>query len=151
MAKKKSKEAAEYEALLLEYGMPEPPKRPGRRPKVPDNLPDVLDDINRHAAAWLRRCDDVWCNFTTIALLEIAKNSLEYDGIPERYADAIELLECLADRAEGTIKRLKEGKALAEKRLAQQRASGGKQKPAKKRSSAPKPTQDEDYFGLNGG
>ncbi len=120
MAKKKAKEAAEYEALLLEHGMPEPPKRPGRRPKVPDNLPDVLDDINRHAAAWLRHCDDAWCSFTTIALLEIAKNSLEYDGIPERYADAIELLEVLADRVKDTIKRLKEGKAKAEEKLAQQ-------------------------------
>ncbi len=64
---------------------------------------------------------------------------------------AIKMLRRLAARAKEGIKKLKAGKAVAEENLAEQKASRGKQKTAKKPPSAPETIEDQDYFGLRGG
>jgi hypothetical protein len=151
MAKKKVKPAPAANEDPLTYGMPQPQKRPGRQPKPPATLAAALDDIESHTAAWIRRFDDVWFSTTTIPLLEIASKASTYDGMPERYDNAIRLLRLLADRAKDGITRLKAGKAVAEKNLAETRTSRGKPKSAKNPSSAPEITEDPDYFGLKGG
>lgn len=132
MAKKKVKPAPANEDPLT-YGMPQPRKRPGRQAKPSANLAAALDDIESYTAAWIRRFDDVWFgSTTTIPPLEFARNAPTYDGIPERYDNAIKLLELLADHVEDAIRKLEDGKAIAKKELARERASRGKPKSAKK-------------------
>lgn len=129
-----------------------PDKRPGRQPKPPANLAAALDDIESHTAAWIRRFNDVWFgSTTTIPLLEDAYGTSNFDGIPERYDNAIKMLRRLAAHAKDGITKLKAGKAVAEENLAEQKASRGKQKTAKKPPSARETTEDPDYFGLKGG
>ena len=87
---------------------------------------------------------------TTIPLLKDAYGTRTFDGIPERYDDAIELLQRLAAQAKDGITKLKAGKAVAKKKLAERKA------PRESRSlpeptSAPETTEDPDYFGLKGG
>ena len=77
------------------------------------NLAAAFDDIENHTAAWIRRYDEVWFSTTAIPLLEDAHGTSKFDGIPERYDDAIALLRSLAAKAKDGITKLKAGKAVA--------------------------------------
>ncbi|MCY2987059.1 MAG: hypothetical protein NTY19_04225 [Planctomycetota bacterium] len=130
---------------------PTRPARPGREPKVPDNLQDCLADLQKHTEAWIRRSNDVW--FTSMPDLTHAwaKGTPTYEGVVEQYEEAIDALKRLAFKVRNGIASLKNGKATAEEKLADERTPPGKQKPTKKPSSPPEPTEDTDYFGLKDG
>lgn len=151
MAKKKVKPAPAANEDPLTYGMPQPQKRPGRQPKLPATLTDAFEDFEKHTDAWINRFDQVWFGTETIPLLEAAYGTSKFDGIPERYDRAIEMLRRLAAKAKEGITKLKAGKAVAEENLAEQKASHEKEKTAKKPPSSPRRTKDPDYFGRKGG
>jgi hypothetical protein len=131
MAKKKVEQVSVNDDMLTR-GMPQPKKRPGGQAKEPANLAEALDDVESRSRAWIKRYHDVWFSTATIPILETASNSLTYDGIPERYARVIEVLEALADRAAGAIAGLKVGEARAKKQRAREQASRGKTRSTKK-------------------
>lgn len=148
MAKKKlkAKEDTYYDGILKVSAPPK--RRPGRAPKVPDNLKDCLADLQNHTEAWIRRSNDVW--FTSMSDLTHAwaEGTRTYEGIVEQYDDAIDALKRLAFKVKNSIGGLKKGKAEAEKRRAEEKKPRRQQK--SKPASNP-PPDETDYFGPDNG
>lgn len=147
MAKKelKVKEDTYYEGILKVSAPPN--RRPGRAPKMPDNLKDCLADLQDHTEAWIRRSNDVWFD-QTFRLLEMAVGAGQHEESPEWYEYAINRLLDLKDRAAEGAKILRKGKAEAKRRVAEEKKSKRQQK--SKPASNP-PPDETDYFGLDSG
>jgi hypothetical protein len=119
--------------------------RRGRRAKVPDNLQSHMLDFIKLTQAWINRFDEVWFD-EHLRLLESAMGAAKDSEWPEYYEYAINRMLDVADRAQEGVAKLKKGKTMAKRLLADMQKK--RKQPPKKLS---RPTQEKDYFGLGDG
>lgn len=148
MAKKKPKAKEDtYREGLLEVSAP-PKRPPGRAPKPATSLQGCLADLWDHTEAWIRRSNRVWFTGMPDLTHALEEGTPTYEGVVEQYEKAIDSLERLARKVKNDIAGLEKGKAVAEKRWADQKKSRGQRK--SKPASNP-PSDEKEYFGPEGG